>query len=156
MKSNHLKFTVLIIFFALIQILINNISTIYIDWLGVVLVFLLFINVFSFSLIILIALIADLIGHWYLGTHLLAIILLSFIISPLLNFYKMSNEFQKYFILCVFYALLSLIIFIIGLITKNSFIGLNSFLIEESILVPLTLILFNLVGVRTIATDIIY
>ena len=156
MKSNHLKISVLIIFFMLIQILINNLSTIYIDWLGIILVFLLFINVFPFSLIISIALVADLIGHWYLGTHLLAIILLSLIISPLLNFYKMSNEFQKYFILCVFYALLRLIIFIIGFITKNSFSGLNSFLIEELILAPVTLILFNLVGVRTITTDIIY
>lgn len=156
MKINHLKFALLIVFFALIQILINNIYPVYVDWLGIVLVFLLFINIFTFSLIIIISFVADLIGHWYLGTHLLAIVLISLIVSPLLNFYKMSNEVQKYFILCVFYAILRFIIFIIGLLTKNSFIGLNSFIIEALVLAPLTLILFNMVGVKTIATDIIY
>lgn len=156
MQRNSIRFGLLILCLIIFQIIINNSTPLYIDCLSVVLVIMLFSSAFSFGTVVLLALLADLIGHWYLGSHLFAIIVLSFLTRPLVNFYRISSYLQMNVTICIFYALVTGIITLIGLGTHNLFISWYDFTIDTFILCPLILALFNLLGIKSSSSDIIY
>ena len=96
MQINSIRFILFIIGIAIIQQIVNNSTTIYIDCVGLVLVALLITNTECyFRFLIILSIFADLIGHWYFGTHLLAVILISFISNYIVDFYKICNNLQK-------------------------------------------------------------
>ena len=96
MQIKYFSLYTLIIVILVLQLLINNATILYIDCLTLVLVALLLDGFFSVRFIFIVCLLADLFGHWYLGTHLLAIILISFPIRGLVNFYQCISPIIYY------------------------------------------------------------
>ena len=58
-------------YLSLCAILINNLTIFYVDILAIVLVCLLLGGNYNWTQLIILSLLADLFGHWYLGSHLL-------------------------------------------------------------------------------------
>lgn len=156
MQRSNLRFVFLILLLSIFQVVINNSTKVYLDCLSVVLVIILFANVFSFRSVIILALFADLIGHWYLGSHLFAAMIVSFMARPLVNFYKMSGGVQRSITIAIFYTILTCIITLIGMITHNLSISWLDFAIEIFILCPAILFLYNFTKIKTYSPDIIY
>ena len=156
MDRSNIRLNVFILFLAICQIIINNSTCIYVDCLGVVLVILLFNNIISFKSIILLSIVADLIGFWYLGSHLFATIIISFLTGSLVNFYNMSSQLQKRMIVCIFYAILVIITTFIGIITHNSFVNWLNLLVEIFIVCPVIQQIFILAKIKPQSVDIIY
>ncbi|HLX53308.1 MAG TPA: hypothetical protein VKR58_05180, partial [Aquella sp.] len=88
MQVKYLNLIILIVIILAFQLIINNTTILYIDCLTLVLVTLLLDGFFSVRFIFIVCLLADLFGHWYLGTHLLAITIISFPTKGLVNFYR--------------------------------------------------------------------
>lgn len=78
MQIKYLNLSILIIIILFLQLIINNTTILYIDCLTLLLVAFLLDGLFPVRLILIVSLLADLFGHWYLGTHLLAITLISY------------------------------------------------------------------------------
>ncbi len=156
MQRSNLKFITLIILLSIFQLIINNSTTLYIDCLSVILVALLFRKHLPLQVIIFLSLFADLMGHWYLGSHLFAAILLSFITQKMVIFYSLSGKVQRCVIVSLFYALMSLILSGIGLLTHNSFIKWLDLSLEIFILCPVILSLYSLTQVRGSSSNIIF
>ncbi|MFN7094620.1 MAG: hypothetical protein ACK4M7_04575 [Burkholderiales bacterium] len=143
MQINQLRLFILSLGLAILQLIINATTIFYLDCLAVILVILLINGKYSIRLLVVLALIADLIGHWYLGTHLFACITLSFLSRYCVNFYRMCNPFQKVIMVGLFYSLFRAIMFCIGLITHNSHFAWLNYSLEIIGLAPLILWLFN-------------
>ncbi|MFN8770877.1 MAG: hypothetical protein ACK5Z5_07900 [Neisseriaceae bacterium] len=108
-----------------------------------------------FRQLIIIALAADLIGRWYLGTHLFAIVLISFISDKYYNFYKLSGTLQKIISVIIFTGMQFAITAIIGLLTHNIRIDLLSLATEFIILCPLIFLISSKV-LKNVFSDIIF
>ena len=143
LKLNQFKLIALTLIFIMLQIIINAFAKIYIDLLGVLLIVLLVNQLYVYRQLIVIAFLADLIGHWYLGTHLFAVILISFLTDKNYNFYKMSNAIQKNISIIIFYSLFSIIIGSISILTHNIRIDMLSFCIEALILCPCVFLIIH-------------
>lgn len=143
MIIDNFKLSIAIVIFALFQITLNVSTTFYIDCIGIILVILLFIDNISILSIVIISLIADLIGQWYIGSHLFAIIFCSFFNKTFINFYKMTNPGNKYFIIILFYSLLSGILTIISYISHNFGFSIYNYLLDIIAIIPLVLFIFH-------------
>ena len=144
MQINLFRFILFILIITTIQQIVNSSTPLYIDCIGLVLVILLITNTeYHIRFLIILSIFADLVGHWYFGTHLLAITILSFISKYVVDFYKICNNLQKTIICGVFYAILLLIIGASGVITHNSYFSWISFTFEIFIVTPIILWLFH-------------
>lgn len=141
MQIKYINLAVLIVVILMLQLLINNTTVLYIDCLTLILVSFLLEGLFAVRLILLISLCADLFGHWYLGTHLLAITLISFPIKGLVNFYRVSNFLQKVVLNGIFAFIAYIIIGLIDLLLHKSSINWINILIEIIVLNPIILLL---------------
>ncbi len=139
MQTKQFKWIILVIGLIFCQLIMNSLTIFYVDILGIFLVLILLNDTYQIRTLIVLSLLADLIGHWYLGTHLFAAILISFITGYFVHFYKICNNYQKNFINGIVYSLLVIIITIIGLITHNSSFSWLSYLIEIFLISPLIL-----------------
>lgn len=155
MQINNFWLVILTIILALIQSLINNSGIVYIDCVGVVLIALLINGNYPLRIIVANAIFADLIGHWYLGTHLLAIILVSFLTVPLINFYRMSNLIQKNILACLLYTCSLIIIIIVGILTHNIIFNWTNYLLNIFVVCPLILWVLNKLAFKA-RSDLIY
>ena len=155
MKKNKYLQLILFIILILLEVYINNISKVYIDIMGVVL--LIYVINFNLSIknIVIISLIADLIGFWYLGTHLIAIITVSILSDKLANYFNLLNTFQKIIFMYIIYALMALIILIIGKVIHNYFINMPGFFIEL-ILIPFLYFLIDTLRKYNIRNEVMY
>ncbi len=156
MHSNNIKLFILIFGLMLFQLIINNLTVLYLDCLSVILVILLFRKNSYLKLIIFIAFFTDLMGHWYLGSHLFATILLSFLSQRLVITYSLGGSLQKMVMISVFYVMLSGIMMLIGLLTHNSFINWVDLSIEVLILCPIILWLFSFTSIHDIRSNLIF
>ena len=156
MQQSNLKLAILIISLSIFQVIINNSTILYVDCLSVVLVALLFNKGLPLRVIIGISVLADLMGHCYLGSHLFGAILLSFLSQRMVIFFSLSGRFQQCFIISIFYAMLSGILALIGLLTHNSFINWLNFAIEIFVLCPIIFGLLQLTNVKGYSSDIIF
>jgi cell shape-determining protein MreD len=148
MRISKLKLSILIIFISCLQLLINSQTSLYLDCIGIVLVLLLISDSYSLKMLIILSFYADLIGHWYLGSHLFATLLLSFLTGAIVRFFYMCSTLQKISILVFFYTLFVVIITAINLITHNFSTDSVSFLVEAIILCPIIFILFSYTKVK--------
>lgn len=140
MKTNNFRLPLYIIIIAIIQLMINtNSSKLYLDLLGLVIVIIILSNNYTFKSLIIISIIADLIGHWYLGTHLIAAISLTFISTSTTNFFNISTFLHKCIMLMFFTAIFLLVMLVIDLVVHNTIISPISFIIEVAICAPLLL-----------------
>lgn len=154
-KNFLFKLYLLAIIFLIIEISINSYSIIYVDIIGIFLTVLLINKLCLFRQLIIIALAADLIGRWYLGTHLFAIVLISFISDKYYNFYKLSGTLQKIISVIIFTGMQFAITAIIGLLTHNIRIDLLSLATEFIILCPLIFLISSKV-LKNVFSDIIF
>ena len=155
MQTNRIRLIIVILLLTLIQLMINNGGIIYLDCVGVVLIALLINGQYTLQMLIFTALFADLIGHWYLGTHLLAAILSSFITSPLVNFYRICNPIQKATLTSMLYAFALGIVAIVGLLTHNVILSWGGFFLNILVICPLILSLLSYFVFKP-CSDIIY
>ncbi len=155
MRIDSLRLTTFIFICAILEIIINNATILYVDLLGIVLIILLVNEVYTISSLIVLSIFADLIGHWYLGSHLLSVTLVSFATSSFINFYRMCNTMQKIFIIILFYSLFVCVIVGIEAVTRTMHFSLISYFLEVVILLPIMLWLFTKFIVKTPADIII-
>ena len=129
----------------LLQILINSSTKLYLDLMGAIIVILLLNNNYTFKSLIIITFLADIIGHWYIGTHLFAAILITFLSSRVTTFFNLSTFLKKNLIVAFFYALFLLIVSLIDLCLHNPGMHVTDIIIEIFIFSPIILkILDNL------------
>lgn len=149
MIIDNLRLTLFIFVGAILEVIINNTTILYIDILGIILVIILVNEIYTIGSLIFISLVADLIGHWYLGSHLLSLVLISFTTSRFINFYKMCNSIQKNFITILYYSISVCFLVAIGAITRTMHFSLISYLLEVIFLLPIILWLFNKIIIKT-------
>ena len=143
MKKNNFKFIPSVIILAIIQLSINNTTIFYVDLLGALTVILLLSDNYTFNSLLIITIFSDLIGHWYIGTHLFAAVLLTFLLSVITNFFSISSFLHKIMILMFFYTIFLLIILGIDLLTHNVVIHWSSFILEIVVFAPIILKFLN-------------
>lgn len=143
MTINNIKLTILCLILILVQFLINNLTILYVDLLTIVPLVLLLDNRYNWIQLIVLSLLCDLIGHWYFGSHLLAITILSIFSVRLVNFYKICNAFQKLVINGFFLTLLLAIIYVISLATARVYISWYGFLANIFVGLPLIQLLIS-------------
>lgn len=139
MRTNNLKLSIYIMIIMVLQILLNTSTKLYLDLMGVVIVILLLHNNYSFRYLIIITLLADVIGHWYLGTHLFAAVLITFLSGHMTNFFNLSTFPKKSVIVSFFYTIFSLIILLVDLCLHNPGTRIIDMVVEIFILVPIGL-----------------
>ncbi len=156
MFRNNIRFLLLILSLSIFQLIINSSTIFYIDCLGVILIILLFKKNISLRIIILLSFFTDLMGHWYIGSHLFAVIIISFFTQNLFTMYAMGSSIQRTFMISIFYALLSGIISLIGILTHSGFINWLDFGLEVILLCPLIQWLFSFATKRRPKADLIF
>jgi cell shape-determining protein MreD len=110
---------------------------------------------YSWTQLIILSLLADLFGHWYLGSHLLAITILSIFSSKFTSFYRVSNWLPRTIMANIFFSILLLIIYLIDVIVGKVFTSFSSLVFEVIVLMPLIqFILQKFVNLRP--SDIIF
>lgn len=154
MQIKYLNLAILIIIILTLQIIINNTTTLYIDSLTLVLIILLLEGSCSNRLLLVVCLLADLLGHWYLGTHLLVLTVLSFPTKGLINFYRVSNILQKIVLNGLFALIAYIMIGLLDALLHKSGISWINLLIEIIILNPIILFLLGLFVIK-LPSDII-
>ena len=149
MHRSNFRLGILIGCLIIFQLFINNLSIFYLDSLSVI-------NNVDLKLIICLSFIADLMGHWYFGSHLFAIILLTFLSQRFLISYSLGSSLQKVALIMIFYLFLSLILLFIGITTHNIYINWIDLSIEVFVLCPIILWLFGFINIRNSRTNLIY
>lgn len=155
MIVNNLRLIIFCIILVFAQFLINNLTIFYVDILAIVLICLLMGGNYSWTQLIILSLLADLFGHWYLGSHLLAITILSVFSAKFTSFYRVSNWLPRTIMANIFFSILLLIIYLIDVVLGKVFTSLSSLLFEVVVLMPLIqFILQKFVNLRS--SDIIF
>lgn len=143
MSSLNFRLILFVIILTILELLINSSTKFYVDLLGIFLIIVLLRGHYSFKLILTLAIIADLIGHWYLGSHLLAIMLISFLSDQVINFFHMNNLWNKIVTAEVFYFILVGLLLLLGMLTHNTGFHWQNYFCEVVLVLPIILIIFN-------------
>jgi|SRR6185437_6755862 len=143
MQVKYLNLFILIVIILAFQLIINNTTILYIDCMTLVLVTLLLDGFFPVRIIFVVCLLADLFGHWYFGTHLLAITLISFPTKGLVNFYRVSNVLQKVVLNGIFALIAYGIIGLVDVLLHKSGMNWINLLIELLVLNPIILLMLS-------------
>lgn len=143
MITSNLRLALFCILLVITQFAINNFTVLYVDLFALVLISIVLRSNIAWPQLIILSLIADLVGHWFLGTHLLAITIVSLFSGKFVNFYRMCSWFQRLIISSMFFLLLTAIIYLVELITGRVFPLTISLLIEILLLLPLVELLLN-------------
>ncbi len=149
MRINYSGLITLIFVVTLFQLVINSTTSLYIDCLTIIMVILMLNELFFIQAFILISIFADLIGHWYLGTHLLAVVLVSLLIRNFIRFYRTCHTLQRVILVCIFSSITYIIIMIIDLIGHNNNFSWINLLIDAVVLTPFLIWLSNLLVLRS-------
>lgn len=142
-KFFHLKYITIIILIIL-QLILSIFIPDKIDLLGIFLLIILVNKYNNYTKIFILSIIADIIGPYYIGTHFLSLLIISFISDRYYNFYKILTHLQKNIILITFILLFELIINIVRLITNNTSNYIYS-TIFNLIILPFIYIITNII-----------
>lgn len=137
MIANNLRLGIFLIVLLVGQFLINNLTVFYVDFFGILLVISLMSGAYSWPKMVVFSLLADIFGHWYLGTHLISIVILSFIVHNLVNFYRMCGWFQRTLVTNVFFFIMHVIIFCIDLVMGRTYSTIGSIMVEAVLFMPI-------------------
>lgn len=143
MILRHLRLILFVLSLLITQFLINNLSIFYVDLLGIVLIITLIENKSSWLVLVTLSLVADLFGHWYLGSHLFAILLLSGLSTRMSRFYLLCGWINRTMIANFFFLLMGLVIYLLDLALGKTFTSLFSIALELFFLMPLVQFIFN-------------
>lgn len=150
MISSNLRLGVFLFLLLVSQFLINNFTIFYVDFFGILLIVSLMSGAYSWSKMVMFSLLADIFGHWYLGTHLVSIVIISFMVHNLVNFYRMCGWFQRTLVTNVFFIVMKLVIFVIDAILSRTYVSINSLIFEIVICMPIIqLVLEKIIIKRT-------
>lgn len=138
------------------QFMINNFTIFYVDIFGAIIVVAIMIGSYSWLSLICLSLLADLLSHWYLGTHLIALVLISIVSSKIVNFYKISNAINKFVIVAFYYSLLSLIIVIIEFATGRVFFSASNLLFQIFVVIPVVQLMVHLISKKNKSNSLFY
>ena len=137
MITNSFRLILFCVLLTFVQFLFNNLTIFYVDLFAIVLISLLLNGGYSWGQLVALSLFADLVGHWFLGTHLLAITILSLFSNRFINFYRLCNWFQRSLFSSIFYLMMSCIIFLVELATGKIYNTPASLIFEIMVLLPL-------------------
>ena len=154
MQVSYFRLVIFVILILVFQLIINSATTLYFDCLTLLLIAMLLEGVSGVRLLIIICLLADLFGHWYFGTHLLAITLISFFTNWFSRFYRMCDILQKIVLNALFSFFTYIIISLITLVVHNFNINWIDLLIEVLLINPIILLILNKF-IITLSPDII-
>lgn len=143
MILRHLRLILFVLSLLITQFLINNLSIFYVDLLGIVLIITLIENKSSWLVLVTLSLVADLFGHWYLGSHLFTILLLSGLSTRMSRFYLLCGWINRTMIANFFFLLMGLVIYLLDLALGKTFTSLFSIALELFFLMPLVQFIFN-------------
>ena len=143
MILKNLRLIIFVLILLLAQFLINNLSIFYVDLLGIILINLLIEGKSSWLALVLLSLVADLFGHWYLGSHLLAIVVLSVFSVRVNRFYQLCGWINRSIIANFFFLLMSLVIYLIDILLGKTFTSFYSITLELVLLMPLVQFTLN-------------
>ncbi len=143
MIISSLRLVLFCILLTVIQFAINNFTIFYVDIFAILLVAILMRGNVAWAQLISLSIYADLVGHWYLGSHLLAITIVSIVSPKFVNFYRMCSFFQRNIILSMFYLVMTAIIFIVELATGKVFTSKLSLVLELLVILPVIQVLLN-------------
>lgn len=148
MIINKLSFILLCVVLIVVQFVINNFTIFYVDMIAIILVSLLLRGNLVWLQLIVLSFIGDLIGHWFLGSHLLAVVLISYFTSKVANFYRMCGWFPKTLISMFYLALFYLVIYLVELSTRRVFTSIDSLIVQLLILLPIVQFALNRFNTR--------
>lgn len=143
MILRNLRLILFVLSLLITQFLINNLSIFYVDLLGIVLIITLIENKSSWLVLVILSIVADLFGHWYLGSHLFAILLLSWLSTRTSRFYLLCGWVNRTVIANFFFLLMGLVIYLLDLVLGKTFTSLSSIALELFFLMPLVQFIFN-------------
>lgn len=115
----------------------------YVDIFGILLLISLLSGSYSWPKMVIFSLIADIFGHWYLGTHLVTIVMVSFLAPNMVNFYRMSGWFQRSLITNLYFIIFNLLMYAIDIILSKTHLSVSGFVFEVLIIMPLIQILLD-------------
>lgn len=141
---NKVSFIIFCIILVVAQFLTNNFSIFYVDLFAILLVSLLLRGNLLWLQLIILSFVGDLIGHWFLGTHLLVVVLLSYFTNKIANFYRMCGWFPRTLISIFYLAIFYLIVYIVELSTKRVVTSLDDILVQLLVFLPLVQLVLNL------------
>lgn len=145
MILRNLRLILLLVVLAITQFIVNDFTIFYIDVIGVVSVSLLLEGKSNWGKLMLISIFADLIGHWYLGTHLLAIVILSFFSGNFNRYYQLCGWLNRSFIVVIYFLVMNLIVYGIDLAIGKTFFTIPNLLLEVFVVVPIVQIWLKLI-----------
>lgn len=148
MIVNNLRFVLLCTVLIFFQFIINNFTIFYIDIIAILLISLLLRGNLIWVQLITISFIGDLIGHWYLGSHLLTVVLLSYFTNKVANFYRMCGWFPRMLISMFYFALFFLVIYLIELLTRRVFTSVDSLIFQLLVILPVVQLILDKLTVR--------
>lgn len=143
MIANNLRLAIFLIVLLVSQFLINNLTIFYVDLFGALLVISLMNNNSSWVKMVGFSLLADLFGHWYLGTHLIAIVLVSLMVRNLVRYYSLCGLLQRTLVVNLFFIIMNLIIYVIDLLLGRTLFTFRSLFLEIGLLIPLIQIILD-------------
>lgn len=144
-----------IISLIILQLFINIFIPDKIDLLGILSLIILINRYTSYPKLFILSIIADLIGPYYIGTHFLSLLIISFISDRYYNFYKILTHFQKNIVIITFILLFELIINIVRIITNNTSNYINS-IIFSIIVLPFIYIIIHSIYNKNYNKDNLY
>ena len=153
-KLFHIKY-ITIISLIILQLCINIFIPNKIDLLGIFLLIILINSYTNYPKLFILSIIADSIGPYYIGTHFLSLLIISFISDRYYNFYKILTHFQKNIILIIFILIFELIINIVRIITNNNSNYISSS-IFSIIVLPFIYIIINFIYNKNCNKDNLY
>ncbi|AUR51529.1 hypothetical protein CUN60_04235 [Aquella oligotrophica] len=148
MIVNNLRFIILCTVLVFLQFTINNFTIFYVDVIAILLVSLLLRGNLIWLQLIILSFIGDLIGHWYLGSHLLAVVIISFFTGKVANFYRMCGWFPRMIISMFYFALFFFVIYLIELSTHRVFTSVDSLIFQLLVILPLVQFVLEKLTVR--------
>lgn len=145
MQINNLRLGLLIFFLFVVQTITNNFTIFYIDCLEVALIILLLTGSYSLLTLVIISLFADLSSHWYLGAHLLGVVLISFFTNKLVSFFNLSSAATQFILIVFFYSVALGINTLIELSIASIRFNLIDYIFQIVVVIPIIMSLFRLV-----------
>lgn len=149
MRINYSRLILLLCLLSIIQLIVNSNTIFYIDCFTLVMVVILLNNLFPIRLLMCISVSADLIGHWYLGSHLIAIVLVSMLTTAFIKFYMACGFLQKTILVGIFSLFAYLILAILDLLLHNNSFSWLSLIFELIFISPIIIWLMNTMVLKT-------
>lgn len=154
--KNNLKYSILLLIMVFIQFMVNNFTIFYVDIFGAILVVAILLGSFSWIFLICLSLLADFLSHWYLGTHLIGLVLVSMMSNKIINFYRISNPLNKFMIAMFYYLVLCFIILIIDFVTRRMFFSASSLLFQIFIVLPIVQLIVHVLAKKNRSDSLFY